>query len=149
MAKFTRSTMFDHVLRSCFMAMSPRFVAQATSPLIWRIEDPLLRPRPRGGAGRYLNIASQGCSYDDPQKEHNTVLLPLYPLARRVCHKATGLSVPLCGTLLSNLAFLASLPGLYSLAARELRPEVARPAILLLAFSPGSWFFSGMPVGRP
>ena len=127
------------------MAISPWYVTESAFPFKWSIDNPLLRPLFRWDAGWYMGIAQYGYSYNgDPTREHNIVFLPLYPVACRVCHKLTGLSIPLCAVLLSNLAFLAGLLVLYRLVVRELRPQVAQLTILLLAFFPTSLFFSSM-----
>ena len=125
------------------LAVSPWVVPPATP--LWDLEEPLLRPLFRWDAGWYLNIAQHGYAYNgNPAQEQNLVFLPLYPLACRLCHRGTGLSLPRCGVLLSNLAFLAALAALYALTARELGPAVARDTVLLLAFFPTSFVFSTM-----
>jgi Gpi18-like mannosyltransferase len=125
------------------MAVSPWFIAPAIPR--WNLDDPLLRPLFRWDAGWYLNIAEYGYAYNgDPTQEHNIVFFPLYPLACRLCHVATGVSIPLCAVVLSNGAFLIGLAALYALITWEIGPEVARYAILLLAFFPTSVFFSIM-----
>jgi mannosyltransferase PIG-V len=127
------------------MGMSSGYVTEAAYPSKWQINSVLLRPLFRWDAGWYMSIAQHGYAYNgDPTREHNIVFLPLYPVTCRVCHQLTGLSIPLCAVLLSNLAFLAGLHALYRLVARELRPEVAQLTILLLAFFPTSLFFSSM-----
>jgi Gpi18-like mannosyltransferase len=125
------------------MAVSPWFIAPAIPR--WNLDDPLLRPLFRWDAGWYLNIAEYGYAYNgDPTQEHNIVFFPLYPLTCRLCHMATGLSIPLCAVALSNGAFLIGLAALYALITWEIGPEVARCAILLLTFFPTSLFFSTM-----
>jgi hypothetical protein len=128
------------------------FLAVAASPWFidpgvprWTLDDPLLRPLFRWDAGWYLNIAEYGYAYSgDPTKEHNIVFFPLYPLTCRLCHVVTGLSIPLCAFLLSNVAFFFALVALDVLTTKELGPGAARCAILLLAFFPTSLFFSTM-----
>jgi len=56
----------------------------------------------------------------------------------------TGASVPLCGALLSNGAFLVALATLYVLVTGEVGSRTARLTLVLLAFFPGSLFFSTM-----
>jgi hypothetical protein len=125
------------------MAVSPWLVTPA-SPR-WNLNDPLLQPLFRWDAGWYLNIAEYGYTYDgDPTHEQNVVFFPLYPLTCRLCHALTGLSIPLCAVVLSNVMFLIGLAALYVLTTRELGPEAARCTILLLAFFPTSLFFSTM-----
>jgi Gpi18-like mannosyltransferase len=125
------------------MAVSPWFIAPAIPR--WNLDDPLLRPLFRWDAGWYLNIAEYGYTYNgDPTQEHNIVFFPLYPFTCRLCHMATGLSIPLCAVALSNGAFLIGLAALYALITREVGPKVARCALLLLTFFPASLFFSTM-----
>jgi hypothetical protein len=127
------------------MTVSPWFVAQSANPNIWQIEDSLLRPLFRWDAGWYLSIAQHGYSYSgNPTQHHNIAFLPLYPLLCRMCYEVTGLSIPQCAILLSNLAFLLGLLALYRLVAGELNAKVARHTVWLLAFFPASFFFSSM-----
>jgi hypothetical protein len=92
------------------MTVSPWFVAQSANPNIWHIEDSLLRPLFRWDAGWYLSIAQHGYSYSgNPTQHHNIAFLPLYPLLCRMCYEVTGLSIPQCAILLSNLTFLLGL----------------------------------------
>jgi Gpi18-like mannosyltransferase len=125
------------------IAVSPWLITPAVPR--WNVDDPLLQPLFRWDAGWYLNIAEYGYAYDgDPTHEQNVVFFPLYPLACRLCHVVTRLSIPLCAVVLSNVMFLTGLAALYALTTWELGPEVARCAILLLAFFPASLFFSAM-----
>jgi hypothetical protein len=126
------------------IAVSPWAITPAMSQR-WNLDDPLLRPLFRWDAGWYLNIAQHGYSYNgSPARQQNIVFLPLYPLTCRLCHLVTGLSIPWCAVLLSNLAFLVALALLYMLATKELGPCVARYTVILLAFFPASLFFSTM-----
>src|SRR5262245_14791483 len=128
------------------------FAAMAVSPWLitpesprWNLNDPLLQPLFRWDAGWYLNIAEYGYTYDgNPTQEQNVVFFPLYPLTCRLCYTLTGLPIPLCAVILSNVMFLIGLAALYALTTWELGPEVARCTILLLAFFPTSLFFSTM-----
>lgn len=127
------------------MAVSPLFIAPATNPGKWDLPNPLLRPLFRWDAGWYLSIAMDGYTYNgNPSQEQNIGFFPLYPLTCRLCHAVTGLPIPLCAVLLSNLAFLIGLTALYTLIRWETNAEIARSATLLLAFFPASFFFSTM-----
>jgi hypothetical protein len=126
------------------MALSHHFVEPASTPP-WNLDDPVLRPLFRWDTAWYLTIARDGYAYDgDPTRQQNVAFFPLYPLTCRACHIATGLSIPLCGVLLSNLAFLVGLSALWALARREMDAPAARLTLLLLAFFPASLFFSTM-----
>ncbi len=125
------------------MVLSPLVVPPVQRSGAWNLDDPILRPR--FDAGWYLTIAKDGYSYDgDPGRQQNIVFFPLYPLTCRLCHVITGVSVPLCGALLSNGAFLVALATLYVLVAGEVGSGTARLTLVLLAFFPGSLFFSTM-----
>jgi hypothetical protein len=90
-------------------------------------------------------VATNGYSYNgNPRQQQNIIFFPVYPLTCRLCRAVTGLSIPLCAFLLSNLALFAGLTAFHALATREIGPEGARAATLLLAFFPGSFFFSSM-----
>ena len=129
------------------------FGAMATSSLVlprsqvagWDLDNPILRPLFRWDTGWYLSIATRGYSYDgNPEKQQNVVFFPLYPLTCRLCHAITGVSVPLCGVVLSNGALLGALATLYVLVTREVGAASARLTLVLLSFFPGSLFFSTM-----
>lgn len=125
------------------MMMSPLVVAPVQRSGTWSLADPILRPR--WDASWYLTIAEHGYSYDgDPGRQQNIAFFPLYPLTCRLCHVITRASVPLCGALLSNGAFLVALATLYVLVAGEVGSGTARLSLVLLAFFPGSLFFSTM-----
>jgi Mannosyltransferase (PIG-V) len=127
------------------IAVSPWVLSPAVHPGKWDLEDPLLRPLFRWDTAWYMRIAEEGYRYNgNPREMQNIVFLPLYPLTCRLCHLGTGLSIPWCAVLLSNLACLLALALLYTLTTRELGPAVARRTVLLLAFFPGALFFSLM-----
>ena len=127
------------------MALSPLVVPPVQRSSTWNLDDPILRPLLRWDAGWYLTIAKHGYSYDGhPGRQQNIAFFPLYPLTCRLCHVITGASVPLCGALLSNGAFLVALATLYVLVTGEVGSRTARLTLVLLAFFPGSLFFSTM-----
>jgi Mannosyltransferase (PIG-V) len=98
----------------------------------------LVAPGARWDSVWYLAIAKDG--YVD----HNrTAFFPLYPLLA----DAAGLvfrSALVGGLVVSGACFLAALSALHRLAALELGEAVARPAVLLVAFFPMSFFFSAV-----
>lgn len=127
------------------MSVGPRFITRPTDAAFWDINDRVLRPLFRWDAGWYLEIAQEGYAYDgDPRRQQNIAFFPLYPLTCRLCRVVTGISIPLCAVLLSNLAFVVGLLALYALITWEIGSDVARSATLLLAFFPASLFFSTM-----
>ena len=127
------------------MTVSPRFITRPTGPNFWDLGTPVLRPLFRWDAGWYLRIAEKGYSYNgNPRQQQSIAFFPLYPLTCRLCRAVTGISIPVCAVVLSNLAFLVGLVALYALVAWEIGPDVARSTTLLLAFFPASLFFSTM-----
>lgn len=127
------------------MAISPWFITPVTGAAFWNLDSPILRPLFRWDTGWYMSIANQGYSYNgNPGQQQNVGFFPLYPLTCRLCNVATGMAIPVCAVLLSNIAFLAGLAALFALITWEVGPDVARSATLLLAFFPASFFFSTM-----
>ena len=127
------------------MVLSPLVLApaQRSGAGAWNLDDLILQPR--WDASWYMTIANKGYSYDgDPRRQQNIAFFPLYPLTCRFCHVITGASVPLCGVLLSHGAFLIALATVYVLVAGEVGSRSARLTLVLLAFFPGSLFFSTM-----
>lgn len=137
--------LFSRLVIFAAMAVSPRFIAPVTGPGVWNLDTPLLRPLFRWDTGWYMSISKTGYSYNgNPRQRQNIAFFPLYPLTCRLCHAVTGLSIPFCAVFLSNIAFFVGLVALYALVSWEIGPDVARSAILLLAFFPASFFFSTM-----
>ncbi|MFC1759553.1 hypothetical protein ACFL2H_12440 [Planctomycetota bacterium] len=58
----------------------------------------------RYDCGHYAEIARNGYSYSDGSRS-NVAFFPLFPLAIRVTHEASGLPYEACGALVSNIAF--------------------------------------------
>jgi len=137
--------LFSRLVIFAAMAVSPRFIAPVTGPGVWNLDNPLVRPLFRWDTGWYMSISKKGYSYNgNPRQRQNIAFFPLYPLTCRLCHAVTGLSIPFCAVFLSNVAFFIGLAALYALVSWEIGPDVARSAILLLAFFPASFFFSTM-----
>jgi len=137
--------LFSRLVIFAAMAVSPRFIAPVTGPGVWNLDNPLVRPLFRWDTGWYMSISKKGYSYNgNPRQRQNIAFFPLYPLTCRLCHAVTGLSIPVCAVFLSNVAFFIALAALYALVSWEIGPDVARSAVLLLAFFPASFFFSTM-----
>ncbi len=114
----------------------------------WSLEgllDGLLAPLARWDAVWYLQISQDGYSGGEPlPAEERAAFFPLYPLAIRA---AAGFTESPGGSLIaayvvSLAAFLGALYLFYRLVDLELGPEIARVAVLLLALSPSTLFFS-------
>jgi hypothetical protein len=114
----------------------------------WPLEgllDGLLAPLARWDAAWYLLIAQDGYAGGEPlPSESRAAFFPLYPLAIRALAGFTespGASL-IAAYVISLVAFLGALYLLYRLVDLELGPEIARVAVLLLAVSPWTLFFS-------
>jgi hypothetical protein len=115
--------------------------------------DGLLSPLARWDAVWFLQIAQHGYMGGDPlydaggelvSEEHRAAFFPLYPLAvRAVAGFTNSAGASLIAAYVVSLgAFLGALYLLYRLVDLELGPEIARVAVLLLAVSPSTLFFS-------
>jgi len=113
----------------------PTGLTRPFSPFV----DLLLAPAARWDAVWYLSIADDGYGGDKAK----AVFYPLYPLLAKVVGLVVGSS--LVGALLVSLAcFLAALVLLRRLAELELGARDGRAAVLLVAFFPSAFFFSGI-----
>ena len=79
-----------------------------------------------------------------PEEPAPTAFWPLYPLLLRLGHGFTGLSIPLVGVVLSNLAFLFALGFLDRLVRRDYDPAVATRTIWLVSLFPTAFYFSAV-----
>lgn len=103
--------------------------------------DLLLAPAARWDAVWYLSIADDG--YGDSADKAKAAFYPLYPLLSKLAGFLTGSTVT--GALLVSLGcFFAALVLLRTLADIELGPRDGRVAVLLVAFFPSAFFFSGI-----
>jgi hypothetical protein len=98
----------------------------------------LVAPGARWDSVWYLSIAQDG--YGDHTR---AAFFPLYPAL------AEGVGLPfgsalVGGLVVSGACFLAALCAIHRLAAIELGEALARPAVLLVAFFPVSFFFSAV-----
>ena len=107
--------------------------------------DGLLAPLARWDAAWYLQISQDGYVGGEPfPTESRAAFFPLYPLAIRALAGFTespGASL-IAAYVVSLAAFLGALYLFYRLVDLELGPEIARFAVLLLALSPWTFFFS-------
>ena len=110
-----------------------------------RLLDTLLSPLARWDAVWYLQIADDGYSGDGPlPPERRAAFFPLFPYAARALagfSESSGAHL-IAAYAISLAAFLGALYLLYRLVDLELGSVVARMAVLLLAFSPWTVFFS-------
>ncbi len=114
----------------------------------WPLEaflDGLLTPLARWDALWYLAISQDGYAGDDAlSAEKRAAFFPLYPVAIRALAGFTespGASL-VAAYVISLSAFLGALYLLYRLVDLELGSATARVAVLLLALSPWTVFFS-------
>ena len=93
----------------------------------------------------YIDIAQHG--YDTHARaaiflgHQNYVFFPLYPLLIKGVMLFTGLKAAVCGQLVSNACFFASLCLFYAWMQRRCGAEAARIGSILLAFSPYNIYF--------
>lgn len=111
----------------------------------------LAAPAARWDASWYLVIAHYGYRPDlGVYTSSRTAFFPLYPLGLRAI-SGVGFPPVLAGVLLSLLAFALALYGIHRLTTLELaragRPgsgEVARLAVMVMAFAPMAFYFSAV-----
>jgi hypothetical protein len=111
----------------------------------------LAAPAARWDASWYLVIAHYGYRPDlGVYTSSRTAFFPLYPLGLRALSDA-GLPPVLAGVLLSLVAFALALYGIHRLTTLELARagrlgsgEVARLAVLVMAFAPMAFYFSAV-----
>lgn len=115
----------------------PGGITRPFSPFL----DLLLAPAARWDAVWYLSIAEHG--YGDSVDKAKAAFYPLYPLLAKVVGFAVG-STALGALLVSLACFFAALLLLRKLAELELGPRDARTTVLLVAFFPSAFFFSGI-----
>ena len=114
----------------------------------WPLEgllDGVLAPLARWDAVWYLLISQDGYAGDEPfASESRAAFFPLYPLAIRALAGFTespGAAL-ITASVVSLAALLGALYLFYRLVDLELGPEIARVAVLLLALSPWTFFFT-------
>ena len=118
------------------------------------VGEALAGPAARWDSAWYLLIAKSG--YSPNQGAHTlarAAFFPAYPLVIRAV-SLTGLPLIVAGVLVSLCAFAAALYGIHRLTTLEFaysrrlderRPEqIARLAVLLIAFAPMAFFFSAV-----
>ena len=99
----------------------------------------LAAPFARWDSAWYLAIAHGGYDHEPAR----TAFFPLYPLVLHGIGVVIGSDL-VAGVLVSLVAFAVSLVLLYRLVALELDDEVARLAVMLIAFCPMAYFFSAV-----
>jgi hypothetical protein len=94
---------------------------------------------------------ADGCMYEmiaalgyQPEHPHQFAFFPLYPLLLRLASSLLAGSYTLGGMLISGLAYIAAITGLYRLASRDFDSQIARRAVLYLSIFPSAFFlFAG------
>lgn len=117
-------------------------------------ENPFLDMWSRWDAMWYIRIAQEGYSYI-PGEQSSIAFYPLYPallrglsLVMTLGREPSLAEYTLAGLIISNIAFLFALTGLYKLTELEFDTAVARRAVWFLAIYPGSLFLSA-PYAEP
>ena len=87
----------------------------------------------------YRSIATVGYEYADDNAQHSIVFFPLYPLITRGL-MSLGISFPVAGTIVNNLAFLGALLALYNWVKERQGISAARWATAVLAWCPFSLY---------
>jgi hypothetical protein len=99
----------------------------------------LVAPSARWDSAWYLAIAQNGYGHDRAR----AAFYPVYPFLTRALGFVIRSNL-VAGILISLIAFLVALVLLHRLVALELGQEVARVAVLLIAFFPTALFFSAV-----
>ncbi|MBB4661104.1 mannosyltransferase family protein [Conexibacter arvalis] len=115
----------------------PAGVTRPFSPFV----DLLLAPAARWDAVWFLSIADNG--YGDTGDHAKAAFYPLYPLLSKLVGFVVG-STAIGALVVSLASFFAALVLLRKLAELELGPRDGRVAVLLVAFFPSAFFFSGI-----
>ena len=89
----------------------------------------------------YGSIAQHGYGFATSGMKHDVAYFPLYPLLASILLR-TGMSWPLAGVVVSNVAFLAALWIIYSLVQKRLNVVTARWTVALTCACPTSLFAS-------
>lgn len=87
----------------------------------------------------YRSIATVGYEYADDNAQHSIAFFPLYPLITRGL-MSLGISFPVAGTIVNNLAFLGALLVLYNWVKERQGINTARWATAVLAWCPFSLY---------
>lgn len=84
----------------------------------------------------YSKIATYG--YE--ARELSVNFWPLFPMAMGSVARVVGGSVAFAGIIVSGIAYVAAMTGLYRLVARDLDPDTARRTTLFLSIFPSAFF---------
>jgi hypothetical protein len=99
-------------------------------------EFPLVGVWQRWDACWYGKIATFG--YEPAEMSAN--FWPMFPILTGLTAQLIGGSVALGGLIVSGVAYVAAMTGLYRLVARDFQPVVARRTVLLLSIFPSAFF---------
>jgi hypothetical protein len=97
---------------------------------------PLVGAWQRWDACWYTKIATFGY---EPQ-ELSVNFWPLFPLLTGLVAPLVGGAVALAGMVVSGIAYVAAMVGLYRLVARDLDPAVGRRTMILISIFPSAFF---------
>ena len=99
-------------------------------------EFPLVGVWQRWDACWYGKIATFG--YEPAEMSAN--FWPMFPILTGFMAQLLGGSVALGGLIVSGVAYVAAMTGLYRLVARDFEPRIARRTVLLLSIFPSAFF---------
>lgn len=97
---------------------------------------PLVGVWQRWDACWYGKIATFG--YEPAEMSAN--FWPMFPVLTGITARLIGGSVAVGGLIVSAVAYVAAMTGLYRLVARDFEPDVARRTVLLLSIFPSAFF---------
>ena len=97
---------------------------------------PLVGAWQRWDACWYTKIATFGF---EPQ-ELSVNFWPLFPLLTGIVSPLVGGAVALAGLIVSGVAYVGAMVGLYRLVARDLDPAMARRTMVLISIFPSAFF---------
>jgi Gpi18-like mannosyltransferase len=119
------------------------FIPAIISPPQWQghPDNLFLDGWSRWDSGWYMAIAEFGYQNTPSEFGQDTAFFPIYPLLVRLLNVITD-DFHVAGILVSNISFLLALAVLFQLLSRRYGAEIAERALVLIAFSPFSFFFS-------
>ena len=104
--------------------------------------DPLLVATTHWDGQHYLDIASEGYSYD-PKRQSSVAFFPLYPVLVAGMHRTAGLGVEWAGLLVAHVLLLAGFVMLAAYVHRRCLPDSPRAAtwaVLAFGLFPTTFF---------
>jgi len=129
----------------CFAILGELFINQNTISGLWNIEVPFFNLFARWDSGYYMLIAKNGYSLTE-----TLAFRPLFPVFLNLAGNYydqivyMDIAMTITGFFINNTLFLGALFLIHKLSAKLFSNNIANDVILLLAFYPGSFFFSAI-----